>query len=230
MEKQTYETIDTRKPTVGHSYGHAWEVLKKAFLTLFLITIVMGIVQIPLSIFEEHHELSFITISILNVFGIAYYLFVAGPISYGVNFTFLKAIRGEAFEVQEMFSGFSKNYLNIVLANLLTISIVVFGLFFLIVPGIVFACRLAFVPYLVMDKELDPIKAVEESWRLTKGYGWRVFWLAMLAIPIVVAGLIALIFGVIISIIWIQAAFAALYYFVTREKEKAVEETIAVEA
>jgi uncharacterized membrane protein len=221
MEKQTFETLANRKPTVSDSYGHGWEVLKKSFLTLLLITIVVGVSQIPLSIFKEHHQISVITLNFLNVFGIIYFLFVAGPISYGVSLMFLKAVRGDEFEVKEMFDGF-KNYLNVILANLLTSSIVIFGFLFLIVPGIVFACRLAFVPYLVMDKKLDPIKAVEESWKMTKGYGWKIFWMAMLAIPIGIAGLLALGFGIIVSIIWIQAAFAAMYYFVNRATKKEI--------
>lgn len=226
METQTFENLVNRKPTVGDSYGHAWQVLKKSFITLLLITLVVGIFYLPLSIMQDHHHYSFLTISILNVFGIAYMLFVFGPISYGSAYVFLKAIRGEEFEIKELFDGF-KNYLNVVLANLLTSAIIVFGLFFLIVPGIIFACRLAFVPYLVMDKKLDPVKAVEESWKLTKGFGWKIFWLAMLAIPIFIAGFIALIFGFIVSIIWISGAFATMYYLVSRDIEK---EAVPVEA
>lgn len=228
MEKQTFETINERKPTVSDSYGHAWQVVKASFISLLLLIIVLGVFNIPMSVFQEHHNYSNVTISVLNVFGIIYWLFLMGPIRFGADFVFLKAISGDEFEVKEIFSGFN-NYLNVVLAHLLYSAIVVFGLFFLIVPGIVFACRLAFVPYLVMDKKLDPVKAVEESWRLTKGYGWKIFWLAMLAIPIIIAGLIALIFGVIVAIIWISAAMATMYYLVSREKTEELE-TIPVEA
>jgi uncharacterized membrane protein len=84
--------------------------------------------------------------------------------------------------------------------------------------GDYFACRLAFVPYLVMDKKLDPIKAVEESWRLTRGYGWRIFGMALLAIPIAILGLVMLVVGIIPAIIWITAAFAGMYHAVMLER------------
>ena len=90
---------------------------------------------------------------------------------------YLKAVRRKNGEVAEVFDSF-KNYLNVVLASLISGAIIAFGFFILIIPGIIFACRLAFVPYLVMDKKLDPVKAVEESWRLTKDMdgeysGWQ---------------------------------------------------------
>ena len=84
----------------------------------------------------------------------------------------------------------------------------------LIIPGIVFLCRLAFVPYLVVDKGYDAIVAVQESWKMTRGHGWRIFGMALLAIPIVIAGFIALGIGVVFSAMWISMAFAALYAIV----------------
>ena len=91
------------------------------------------------------------------------------------------------------------------------IGAVVLGLIMLVIPGIIIACRLALVPYLVMDRGLDAIKAVETSWRMTKGYTWKIFWMGFLIVPILLAGLITFGIGVIVSWMWINAAFAALY-------------------
>jgi uncharacterized membrane protein len=93
------------------------------------------------------------------------------------------------------------------------------GIFALIIPGIVLACRLAFVSYLVMDKGLDPIQAVEESWRMTRGYGWTIFGLGFLSIFIAIAGLLCLIVGIFPAIIVISASFASLYQAILTEKE-----------
>ena len=108
--------------------------------------------------------------------------------------------------------GFKDNYLNIVLANLLVFAIVGLGLVFLIVPGIIFLCRLAFVPYLVMDKKLEPVAAVEKSWSMTRGHGW-----------IVILGLICLIVGVFFAAMWITTAFAAYYHAVDQEEQKKLD-------
>ena len=190
--------------------------MKKNFLPLFLVIIIVAVIGVPVSMMDSYgdHDPAGI---LIKVFGLAFVLFVLNPIEYGADYLFLKAVRNVKFEVKEIIDGFN-NYLNVVLAALLAGSIIVIGFILLIVPGIVFACRLVFVPYLVMDKKLDPVKAVEESWRLTKGYGWRIFGMALLAVPIVIAGFIALIVGVFISIIWINAAFAAMYQAVLEER------------
>jgi uncharacterized membrane protein len=121
--------------------------------------------------------------------------------------------------MKELFYGF-KDYLNIILANLLVTAIIGIGMVFLIIPGIIFACRLAFVPYLVVDKKLDAVKAVEESWRMSRGHGWTIFLMAIMVIPIGIAGLMVLGVGVIFSIIWVNIAFAAIYAIVIARKEK----------
>ena len=81
-------------------------------------------------------------------------------------------------------------------------------------PGIIFACRLAFVPFLVIDRNMEALEALKASWAMTKGHGWTVFFMGLLAVCIVIAGLLVLIFGVLISAMWITAAFAILYHSV----------------
>ena len=125
--------------------------------------------------------------------------------------------------MKEMFDGFRHNYMNIILANLLTFAIIGIGIVFLIIPGIIIACRLAFVPYLVMDKNLDPVAAVEKSWEMTLGHGWKIFGIALMAIPVFIAGILCLIVGAIFAIIWIKAAFAAIYHAVDLEDQKKLE-------
>jgi len=145
-------------------------------------------------------------------------------LKYGADFMFLKSIRNQSYKISEMFQGFRKNYLNIILATLLTVAIIGLGIVFFIVPGIIFACRLAFVPYLVLDKDLEPVAAVEKSWAMTRGYGWKIFWMAMLAIPIVIGGLLCLIIGILFAIVWIGSAFAAMYHAVDLEEQNLLNE------
>ncbi len=151
-------------------------------------------------------------------FGVLYGVFLLGPIGYGVKWVFLKAVRKEKINIKDMFAIFERNYWNAVLANLIVGIIVGFGVVMLIVPGIIFACRLAFVPYLVIDQKMDVMDALKASWDMTRGHGWAIFFTGLLAIPIVIAGLIMLFFGVFISAIWISTAFAVIYHAVCLEK------------
>ena len=62
-----------------------------------------------------------------------------------------------------------------------------------------------------MDKGLDPIEAVEESWRLTRGHGWKIFFMGFVSIFIAIFGLILVFVGILPAIIWISSSFASLY-------------------
>lgn len=205
---------------VGASYGYGWRQFMKYFLELFLITIILIIVQAPLgglgALSDGHGPAVVFLLFFLQMFVLAYLILLVAPINYGVSYLFLKAMRNEKFEIKEMFIGF-EHYLNVVLANILVGFLVSLAMFFLIVPGIIVACRLAFVKYLVIDRQLDPIDAIKASWRMTKGHGWTIFLMGLLAIPIVIAGLICLGVGVIFSAMWINCAFATIYYSVSQD-------------
>ncbi len=154
------------------------------------------------------------TFTILSFLGIVYSILVQNPLSFGVSFAYLKAAKGERLEIKDMFEAF-QNYWNAVLASLLTGVIVGIGFLLLIVPGIIFACKLAFVPLLVVEWKMDAIAAVKESWRMTDGHALEVFAIGLLAIPIFIAGFICFGVGVIISIMWVSLAIASLYHAVS---------------
>jgi uncharacterized membrane protein len=156
------------------------------------------------------------------------YTFLVAPVfKYGGDIIFVKAVRKIKPDFEYLIKGFMENYLHIVLANLLVFALVIMGLFALIVPGIIIACRLAFVSYIVMDKKLDPIEAVELSWKLTRGHGWQIFFMSFVSVFILIFGLILMIVGIFPAIMWISSAFASLYESVLREKEKPAEEVAA---
>ena len=103
------------------------------------------------------------------------------------------------------------------------VALVILGCIALIIPGIIIGCRLVFVSYLVMDKKLDPIEAVEQSWKLTRGHGWTIFFMGFVSIFIVIFGLILMIVGIFPAIMWVSSSFASLYQSVINETEKPAE-------
>lgn len=210
LNDQQYDFL----PDAGRSYSIGWKVIWVYFVELLVVGIVYAVLSGPTAIFQwKVDEFEWFLVP-LALFGIAYGVFVGGPIGYGVNWVFLKAVRGERIEIRDMFSVFQKNYWNAVVANIVVGVIIGLGIVMLIVPGIIFACRLAFVPYLVIDREMDVMDALRVSWDMTRGHGWQIFFMGFLAIFIVIGGLICLIVGVIIAIMWISAAFAVMYHSV----------------
>ena len=213
---------EERKPeaTITGSYGYGWQQMWKHFLYLFLVLIIVGIAESPASIVRDSDAENSPGMIILQILAAVYWLLVFSVVKYGGNLMYLRAIRNEKFEISEMFDGFKKNYINIILANLLTFAIIGLGFVLLIVPGIILACRLAFVSYLVMDKNMEPVTAIEKSWEMTKGHGWQIFGMGLLIIPIVIGGLLCFIVGIVFSIIWISAAFASMYHAIDLEEMK----------
>ncbi|MBA7527576.1 hypothetical protein ES705_19752 [subsurface metagenome] len=204
-------------PGVGSSYGNGWRQLWKYFLELFLIGILGAIIGI-LSGMGGWSGGAVAAATVLGIIGFIYGILIVGPVDYGVSFAHLKAARSDRLEIKDMFEAFS-NYWNAVLANVLVFAIVAIGMVLLIIPGIIFACKLAFTPYLVVDRKMDVIGAAKESWHMTNGHAWKVFLIGLLAIPISIAGLIVFGVGIIVSFMWIRLAFASLYHSVSLSGE-----------
>ena len=239
----------TLVPTFGNSFGTGFRVMSDNFLRLLLVTLVLVILTAPFSgsgfrfdpedlphgafdwgkLFGNNLQ-SLFAVGALGMLGIFVglialaYTFLAAPvISYGGDFIFVEAVRGKKPDFELLIKGFWTNYFYIILANLLVTALVVLGFFMLIVPGIIIACRLVFVSYIVMDKKLDPIEAVELSWKLTRGHGWRIFAMGITSFFLFIFGMLMLIVGILPAIMWISSSFATLYQSVLIQKEKPAE-------
>jgi uncharacterized membrane protein len=182
------------------------------------VAVIAALFESPASVFDKVENYDNPKAIGLQLLAVAYALLVLPVIKYGADLLYLRGIRDEKMELAELFTGFKKNYLNIILAHLLHIAVIGIGFVFLIIPGIILACRLVFIPYLVMDKNLEPVAAMEKSWDMTRGHGWTVFGMALLAIPVFIAGLLCFLVGAFIAVMWISAAFATLYHALDLEE------------
>ena len=201
-------------PGVWSSFGNGWRQMFKYFLELFLIAIIAWVIVLPSG---AGRLAAGAAGGLLGFLALVYGLLILGPIEYGVSFAHLKAARGDKLEITDMFQAF-QNYWNAVLANILVLALVLVGLILLIIPGIIFGCKLAFTPYLVVDQKMGAIEAAKASWSMTRGYAWKVFFIGLLAIPIAIVGLVLFIVGIIPAIIWIRLTFASLYHAVSLSK------------
>jgi hypothetical protein len=223
MENNKFYNLN---PSIGGSFGFAWKkMFEKAFLPLLVAVIIVGVLNGPSAgvnwkMDDGNFNFPFLFLFPVALFGLAYAFMFMPVIKFGEKYLFLKAMRDEEADLKMLFEGFRTKYLNILLANLIVVALVIIGIVMLIIPGIIVACRLAFVPYLVMDKDLEPMRAVEKSWQMTRGHGWTIFFMAILSFFIIIGGLIVFFFGVLISIMWIHAAYASLYQAVLNKDEE----------
>ena len=146
-------------------------------------------------------------VPMVGAVGVASLISLVIYIAAKVGFTAacLKITRGE----RPSFSEFTTNtgyFLNFFGVSLLLGLAVLVGTIFLIVPGIFLAVKLIFAPFLVIDKNMGPMEALQESWALTGGIFWKIF-LAGLAYIIINAVVGA------IPIIGIVAGLATYPFF-----------------
>jgi hypothetical protein len=73
------------------------------------------------------------------------------------------------------------------------------GIPLLLILGVIVSLTFFFSTFLVIDRELGPIQALQESHRITRGYKWDLFLLSLLLMLINLAGLLALVAGILVS-------------------------------
>ena len=102
-------------------------------------------------------------------------------------------------------------FLNYLVATFLSCLIIIFGLIAFIVPGVILALMFFFVKFLVIDRDLNPIAAMEESARITKGNRLELLLLVITLVALNVAGLLCLVVGLLVSIPVSSIAVAHAY-------------------
>jgi uncharacterized membrane protein len=198
-------------PSASEAYGYAWAELKRCFLELLLIGVVWMLLSAPSGWLRE------------SMLGTAYHVLVLGPVGFGGMYAFLRAARGGTPEVGDLFVAFRGDYLQAVLASLLMGALISVGFVLLVIPGFIAIVRLAWVPYLVTDEHLDAVAAVRESWQRSRGHGWTICGIFVLAIPLLLVGALLLVVGVIPAMMLAQLASAVLFAAVTSRDRAARE-------
>ena len=204
------------EPTVSGVFGHSWEIMKKNFPELLLVLIIQFILSAPMGFGHTHWSPGFSGGFTGNLFNVVYALLVMVPVSYGSSWVFLKAVRGEPFRVQDIFFAY-QSFGNVLLSQILVCLIVGAGFVMLVFPGIIFACKLAFVPYLVMDEKMEAVDAVRKSWNMTNGHAGTIFLMGLTSILVAIGGLICFIVGIFPAVIWISLSFACIYWVVSKK-------------
>ena len=133
-----------------------------------------------------------------------------GPVLMGgLEFMYLRRIRGEEISVGDVFAGFNLALLNLILAGLVKAVLTSVGLVLCILPGIYLAVGYVFVLPLILDKKLEFWPAMEVSRQVVHKHWWSMFGLLIVLMLIVCAGVLACIVGVLITA---PIATAALMY------------------
>jgi len=110
----------------------------------------------------------------------------------------------------DVFVGYKKT-VRYISAKIIWGFIILVGFFLLIIPGIFRALKLSFIPYLILEKNLGPIKAIKESRKMTKGWTGEILVVGILCWLINILGFIAIFVWLLWTVPLILIANAYLY-------------------
>lgn len=100
-----------------------------------------------------------------------------------------------------------------VFTTILSLCAFLVGLIFFIVPGIILQLAFSMALYIVIDKEIGPIQALSESYRITKGHRLNLFLFAFVLVLVNIAGALFFVIGLLVTIPVSLLALVSVYRF-----------------
>jgi hypothetical protein len=120
------------------------------------------------------------------IIGVLAHLLLSGVLYGGLYFAVLERLRGHPAVVGDVFAGFKRGFVQLVLAGVLTRLLTQIGFLFCVLPGIYLTVAWVFTLPLVVDKRLEFWSAMELSRKVVTRIWFRVcLLLALLFLPVV---------------------------------------------
>ena len=137
---------------------------------------------------------------------------VSGAVQMGIQKFFLSAVRGSDTKYELILSEvkLQKSFRFLSVSFLYTL-LVLFGLIFFIIPGIYFGTKYMFVTYAIVDRDAKIGEAFSLSGKWTKGAKWKLLGLGILVILVNLLGVLALIYGLLVTVPVTMIASAYAY-------------------
>jgi hypothetical protein len=129
----------------------------------------------------------------------------------GLDYMFLRRIRGETVQIGDVFAGFNIAFLHLALAGLVKWLLTSLGLVLCILPGIYLGVGYVFALPLVIDKKMEFWPAMEVSRQVVHRHWWATFALVIVLGLIAFAGFLVCGVGEIVTIPISSAALMYVY-------------------
>ena len=140
-------------------------------------------------------------------------------ISIAVIVVYLAGINNKKVSVSEALNGISKYIVNYVIAAIIVGVAALASFLLFIIPAFFVIPRLIFAPYLVIDKDMGGVDAVQASWSMSKGHVGKVYGIfgATLAMSLLAFTIIGIPFAIYFIVMY-AASTAVLYNYVANKK------------
>jgi uncharacterized membrane protein len=120
-------------------------------------------------------------------------------VALGVMRMALRFVDGERGELVDLFAKIPL-IVPYLVASIVVGIVTTIGFILLIVPGIYWGLRLQFFGWVIVDKEVGPFEAMQESWEMTRGAAWQLFLLWLVLFFVNILGCVALGIGLLVTI------------------------------
>lgn len=199
------------KESIKYGWQKSKEHLEIVFFSTLLILAVCGLIEGVDSYGNSGFSLLTFIASIFMVI-----------IRIGYNKIFLRIHDGETPKFVEIFDEY-KIFWKYIGVSILFPLTVLGGLILLVIPGIIWAVRFSFSPLIVIDTRMGPIKAMKESYAITKGSFWKIllFWISVAFVNLL--GLILFGIGLLITVPVTTFATVYAYRLLSRQKAGLIE-------
>jgi uncharacterized membrane protein len=171
---------------IGTKIKEVWPQYKTHFTNFLLLTILTFVVQFFGS--QDNWILTLI-LNLINL--LLSYVWIRSI------FTFIEKKEFKPFS-HEMTPSMEQ-YWNLLKTVILYSLCILGGLILLVIPAFYFTGRLMFSVYLSIEKNQGARKSIKESWNMTRGYGWKLFWKSFVIGLFMVIGFIAFFVGSFIT-------------------------------
>jgi hypothetical protein len=113
--------------------------------------------------------LTFVAAGINGTFGLLVFVVTSIVFSFGIFANVIRLASHRGFSLKAFLPDLPV-ILNYIVGMFLLTLIVGIGLLLLIIPGIVLGVKFNLVPFLIVDKQMNFLEAMKESWTLTNGH------------------------------------------------------------
>ncbi|MEL7222083.1 MAG: DUF975 family protein, partial [Bacteroidota bacterium] len=145
---------------------------------------------------------------------------VSGAFAIGICYYHLIIAKNQEPRLEDIFKGFEQFIQSLVAAILMGLIIVV-GLVFFIVPGIIAALGLSQTYYIMADNPgIDAIEAMKQSWEMTKGYKGQLFLLGLSFLPWAILSIFTLFIGLLWLMPYMYVSFSHFYLQLRGEEQE----------
>jgi len=187
--------MTTKTVPYSESLTFGWETFKNNAFFLIGVVVAISLIEGAVEFASERAPESSYEGFVLDVIA----ALVAVILELGFLVILLKFKDGLEPEFSDLFNRLPLIF-SYVAATFLYLTMVIFGLVFLIFPGIYFAVRFYFYGFIIVDEEVGPIDALKKAADLSEGVRMEIFLFGLILVGINILGLVAMFVGIFVTV------------------------------